>query len=67
MEPLKPAAKNAILQAAPTATPADLEEYERLLSKRYTKDPSTKNALAAAPDPDEVRLQQLMKNIYGQP
>ena len=67
MEPLKPAAKSSILQAAPTATPADLEEYERLLSKRYTKDPSAKNVLPAAPDPDEVRLQQLMKKIYGQP
>ena len=66
MEPLKPVARNALLQAAPLATDADLEEYERLLSKRYTKDPSVAKAVAAVPDPDEVRLQQLMKKNYGQ-
>jgi hypothetical protein len=67
MEPWKPADRQAILKANPRATAADLDEYERLLSKRYAKDPSAKKVLAAAPDPDEVRLQELIKKIFGQP
>ena len=66
MEPRKPADRQAILKANPYATAADLDEYERLLSKRYAKDPSAKTVYAAR-DPDEVRLQELTKKIFGQP
>ncbi|MGL4555291.1 MAG: hypothetical protein ACRC33_29340 [Gemmataceae bacterium] len=65
VEPLKPAARQSILAAAPAATEADVEEYERLLSKRYTKDPSAGRAAAAAPDPDEARLKQLIHKLFG--
>ena len=70
MEPPKPHEHEAILQAAPQATPADLEEYERLLSARYRKDPSAAHAghapaAAPAPDPNAARLQELSKKLVG--
>ena len=45
MEPMKPEDKARILQTRPLAQPADIEEYERLLAERFTRDPS----VAAAP------------------
>ena len=39
MEPLKPETKQQILANNPQAAPEDLEEYERLLSQRFTVDP----------------------------
>jgi len=63
MEPLKPAAATGILANAPSATPQDLAEYERLLSARYRKDPSIGLA-SATPDPDEVRLKELEKKLF---
>lgn len=39
MQPLKPSEKRAILENRPSAQPADIEEYERLLSERFTVDP----------------------------
>ena len=39
MEPLRADVKKAILDANPQADPADIEEYERLLSERFARDP----------------------------
>ena len=66
MEPPKPADKPRIRTAAPTATADEYDEYERLLSARYTKDPAARGP-AAAPDPDEVRLLELTKKLFGTP
>lgn len=65
MEPPKPAEKARVLAAVPTATAAEYEEYERLLSKRYTKDPSARHTPPVAPDPDEARLMELTKKLFG--
>ena len=42
MQPLSPDDKKNILQNRPQAQPADIEEYERLLSLRFSEDPDTK-------------------------
>ena len=65
MQPLKPTTRDAILRAAPTATIADVEEYERLVSAHFRKDPSQATRAGAAPDPDEIRLKELEKKIFG--
>ena len=65
MEPPKPSKKTDVLRNAPAATPEEYEEYERLLSKRYTKDPSRVAGVAGAPDPEEVRLKELTKKLFG--
>ena len=65
MEPLKPDTSESILAAAPTATKADLEEYERLLSAHFRKDPSIQTSMGFAPDPDEARLKQLATKLFG--
>jgi hypothetical protein len=65
VEPRKPADRQAILRANPRVTAADLDEYERLLSKRYARVPSAYKQLAAAPDPDEIRLKELTEKIFG--
>lgn len=67
MEPRKPADRQKILRDHPHVTAADLDEYERLLSRRYAKDPSARKVRTAAPDPDEVRLQELIEKIFGKP
>ena len=77
MEPMKPNTKNALLAARPEAQPADLEEYQRLLSLRYTRDPSIEPA--AAPQgatsklsshlseraAREARLAELHRKLFG--
>ncbi len=45
MEPLKPDDRARILQEIPQAAPVDTEEYQLLLSRRFTVDPD----LPAAP------------------
>ena len=71
MEPLKPEVKRQLTQNNPLASPQDVEEYERLLSERFTIDPSLpvapRNAnLNAAPDalsPEQEREPRL-KVLY---
>ena len=67
MEPPKPHKRDEVLRKVPGATAAEYEEYERLLSKRFTKDPSKKKLAPAAPDPDEERLKELTKKLFGTP
>ncbi len=64
MEPPKPSKKTDVLKRAPNATPEEYDEYERLLSQRYTKDPSQRG-VAAAPDPEEQRLRELTQKLFG--
>lgn len=68
MEPLKPEDKVRILRENPQADPRDIEEYELLLSRRFTIDPD----LAAAPgqrsaiDEIESRLAILHRKLFPQ-
>ena len=71
MEPLKPEVVRGILDAAePAAAPMmhdDIEEYERLLSERFTRDPdlpkSPEQAIAA--DQSEERITELHSRLFG--
>ena len=67
MEPLKPETKRQILQERPQASPADIEEYERLLAERFAEDPDLpKSPIAARTVADrERRLGQLYKKLFG--
>ncbi|HEU0051525.1 MAG TPA: hypothetical protein VFQ39_00065 [Longimicrobium sp.] len=39
MEPLRPEEKARILAENPDVSPAELDEYERLLAERFARDP----------------------------
>ena len=66
MEPLKPDLKKRILETNPEAAPEEIEEYERLLSERFTTDPD----LAMDPKHAELmvaknsRLAELHKKLF---
>jgi hypothetical protein len=71
MEPLKPELKKSILANNPQADPGDLEEYERLLSLRFTEDPDQE--LAGSPVVEqsrtvsqqrEARIQELHHKLF---
>jgi nucleoid-associated protein YgaU len=74
MQPLKPSEKQSILENQPNAQPADVEEYERLLSRRFATDPDF--APAEAPtaeamitkgsfEQSEDRIAELHTKLYG--
>ena len=66
MEPLKPEVKRFILENNPQASPEDMEEYERLLSERFTRDPDVAAAPRAEAFSDrEERLNQLYQKLFG--
>jgi hypothetical protein len=69
MQPLKPEDKKAALDNNPQAAPEDLQEYERLLALRFTRDPLTpENAqpLAGEAIEDlEDRLKALHKKLFS--
>jgi hypothetical protein len=67
MEPLKPETKRQIPQNMPQASPADIEEYERLLAERFTVDPDLPQspAVVAAVAQREQRLKQLHGKLFG--
>ena len=48
MEPLKPEVRKQLTLNNPQASPQDVEEYERLLSERFTVDPTLTVARVAA-------------------
>ena len=72
MEPLKPSEKKAVLENRPNAQPGDLEEYERLLSRRFTADPDFGPAAAPArfaaaqvrPANSEQRIAELYQKLF---
>lgn len=63
MEPPKPGDKETILAKAPNATSEEYDEYQQLLSKRFSKEPKKHQSFAA--DPDESRLRELTKKLFG--
>jgi hypothetical protein len=66
MEPLKPETKAKILEERPQAAPEDIEEYERLLSERFTVDPDLPASpeAARALDEQESRLEELSRKLF---
>lgn len=54
MEPLKPEDKTFILENNPQASPEEIEEYEQLLSVRFTEDPD----LVPEPALESVRTRE---------
>lgn len=73
---MKPAQKRSILENSPQAQPGDIQEYERLLSLRFTDDPDQEpaaapsGATAKAATRDlranrELRIQQLHRKLFG--
>ncbi|HEX8694455.1 MAG TPA: hypothetical protein VF746_18680 [Longimicrobium sp.] len=66
MEPLKPETKARILEESLQAAPEDIEEYERLLSERFTVDPDLPASpeAAHAVDERESRLQELARKLF---
>lgn len=74
MEPLKPENKQAILSSRPQASPADIEEYERLLAARFAQNPlpaAPQAAPRAGPlaanssQAREARLAELHARLFG--
>ncbi|SPF47924.1 hypothetical protein SBA4_3810005 [Candidatus Sulfopaludibacter sp. SbA4] len=70
MEPVRPDVRRAILDANPQASRADMEEYERLLSLRFTRDPDAprpslapRNGAESQADIEE-RLSQLHEKLF---
>ena len=69
MEPLTPKVRKEILDNRPQASPEDIDEYERLLSQRFTVDPDlpmdpNESALR---DDDEARLEELYNKLFANP
>lgn len=66
MEPMKPDAKARILEENPQAQPGDLEEYELLLSQRFTMDPDVAAAPGDESEPNEIaaRLEHLHRKLF---
>jgi len=69
MEPLTPEVRKQILDQHPQASPEDIEEYERLLSQRFTVDPDLPMAPAESVkrDDDERRLKELYNKLFSTP
>ncbi|MBZ5525869.1 MAG: hypothetical protein LAP21_26905 [Acidobacteriia bacterium] len=66
MEPLKPEQKRSVLGNNSQAQPSDIEEYERLLSLRYTEDPDQQPATFPEKDAGSVHAQReaRIKELY---
>lgn len=70
MEPLKPeTVENILDMARPAPAPAirdDIEEYERLLSERFTRDPDVPMSPQQADEVDraEQRITQLAQKLF---
>jgi hypothetical protein len=67
MEPPKPALSAPGPAAAPTATPEEVMEYEKLLVQRFETDPDLPKDPAAAADVEnrERRILELGAKIHG--
>jgi hypothetical protein len=68
MEPLKPQEKARILRDNPHADPGDIEEYELLLSRRFTIDPDlpAEPGQPTAGEEIESRLAYLHRKLFPQ-
>jgi hypothetical protein len=66
MEPLKSTTKQSILETNPQAAPEDIEEYERLLAERFTREPSIPMSPEAAnrAAQHEQRLAELYEKLF---
>lgn len=66
MEPMRPDDRARILEDSPLAEPGDVEEYERLLSRRFTIDPDLSPAPGGDSELDriEARLEQLQRKLF---
>jgi hypothetical protein len=67
MQPLNPDDKKRILESSIQASPEDIEEYEKLLSERFTEDPDLPGAqvvLEGVVDPREARLAELYQKLF---
>jgi hypothetical protein len=69
MEPLTPEVRKRILDNRPQASPEDIDEYERLLSQRFTVDPDLPMdpEESALRDDDEQRLEELYNKLFANP
>jgi hypothetical protein len=66
MEPLKPQTKAQILEERPQVSPAEIEEYERLLTERFASDPDVVSRVAEdIANAREMRLRQLYEKLFG--
>ena len=66
---LKPHVKQSILASRPQVAPAEIEEYERLLSQRFAADPDLPKSPDAAADEArrEDRLKELYQKLFASP
>jgi len=71
MQPLKPNEERSVLENNPQAQPSDLEEYERLLSLRFTEDPDQRPVASPQQEDEadvdlgrEARIQQLHRKLF---
>jgi hypothetical protein len=67
VEPLKPETIGRVLRDRPHVAPEEIEEYQRLLSERFTADPSQAHLphLQARHDAREARLKELYRKLFG--
>jgi len=65
MQPLNPDDKKRILESSVQASPEDIEEYEKLLSERFTEDPDLPGVQSLeAADSREARLAELYQKLF---
>ena len=71
MQPMKPEQKRSVLENSPQAQPSDLEEYERLLSLRFTEDPDQQPAASPGEQGEtgahlerENRIKELHRKLF---
>jgi hypothetical protein len=66
MEPLKPEVKKSVLENKPQADAADIEEYQRLLSLRFTVNPEAQGAPEARERSADIekRLRELHQKLF---
>lgn len=72
MQPLKPTEVHAILENRPNPQPGEVEEYERLLSQRFTVDPDfapsqapAEEVVPAPAEEREARIAELHQRLFG--
>lgn len=66
MEPMKPDLKARILEENPQAQPGDVEEYELLLSRRFTIDPDLPTVPGEESEAERIesRLAELHQKLF---